>query len=175
MSPVYTPLAALYHSPMQDDSATPHASAPDAIPASPTPAARLRVVVFALAMVVLAAMCNAAMDKLSFHFDSSVFASPALEEWRPWLDPRLSWRNKWRGGDRAKGEAFPFSSTALVALTDAWHCLKSIAKSCLILALLAPFTLLYRLRAVEWAAAFLVLHVISGAVFELFFAVLLRA
>jgi len=36
-------------------------------------------------------------------------------------NPAISWRNKWRAGDPAKGEKFPLSSTALVSLTDAWH------------------------------------------------------
>ncbi|HSI82338.1 MAG TPA: hypothetical protein VK970_01070 [Candidatus Methylacidiphilales bacterium] len=144
-------------------------------PPPPAQASILRVALFCLAMAVLASICNAAMDKISFHYDSSVFASPQLLPYRGWLDPRLSWRNKWRNGNRAEGEAFLLSSTAFVFVTDAWHLLKGIAKASLILALMAPFTLLYRLSVLSWCGVYLALNLLSGIVFEMFFAGLLAA
>lgn len=37
----------------------------------------------------------------------------------------LSWQNKWKNGDPLQGEKFPFSSTALVGLTDGYHMMRS--------------------------------------------------
>jgi len=45
-----------------------------------------------------------------------------FENQRQWLDPKISWKNKWKDGNPEKGEAYFLSSTSLVPLTDAWHC-----------------------------------------------------
>jgi len=55
-------------------------------------------------------------DKLLFHFDTSVF-----KRLGNWWNPKESWKNKWKDGDKSKGERFFLSSTWLVSLTDAWH------------------------------------------------------
>ena len=55
-------------------------------------------------------------DKLLFHFDTSIFKSLGN-----WWNPKESWKNKWKEGDKSKGERFFLSSTLLVSLTDAWH------------------------------------------------------
>jgi disulfide bond formation protein DsbB len=55
-------------------------------------------------------------DKLLFHFDTSVF-----QRLGNWWNPKESWKNKWKDGDKSKGERFFLSSTWLVSLTDAWH------------------------------------------------------
>ena len=41
-------------------------------------------------------------------------------------NPAVSWRNKWKDGDPAKGEAFPGSSTVFVFTTDGYHLMRSI-------------------------------------------------
>lgn len=137
---------------------------------APPPTARrlLLTAAAALLLVTLAAGANAVMDTLSFRYERSLFArcgAPA-----GWCDPRLSWRNKWRDGDPAKGEAFPFSSTALVATTDAWHLAKSAMLAAAFAALLAPWTLLLRLPWWGWLGAFAGLHLLWGLVFEGLFA-----
>lgn len=123
---------------------------------------------FTLLMLLLAASLNAVMDKLQFHYDRSVFAP--LKAHRQWLDPRISWRNKYRNGDPQQGAAFPLSTTSLVGLTDAWHCAKSLWIACIMLAILAPFTALVKLRWWAWVLVFLGLQVLYGGVFELLFA-----
>ena len=40
---------------------------------------------------------------------------------KQFIDPSVSWKNKWRNGDPAQGERFPLSSTALVGVTDMYH------------------------------------------------------
>ena len=119
----------------------------------------------------LAAGLNAVMDELQFHYDRSVFAS--MKTHQHWLDPRVSWRNKWRGGDPRQGEAFPLSSTSLVAVTDAWHCAKSLWLACIFAAILAPFTRLVRWRWWVWALVYFGITILYGGIFELCFARLL--
>lgn len=132
-----------------------------------TPPSPRSLILFSLSMLMLAASLNAVMDTLQFHYDRSGFA--ALKAHQPWLDPQLSWRNKWRNGDARQGEAFPFSSTSLVGLTDAWHCAKSLWIACILLAILAPFTALVRLRWWAWGLVFLGAEVLYGGLFELLF------
>jgi hypothetical protein len=38
-----------------------------------------------------------------------------------WFYPQQSFKNKYKDGDRAKGEKFPLSSSVLVMLTDQYH------------------------------------------------------
>jgi len=140
----------------------------------PNPSAanrRLLVAVFSVLMLVCATASNAVMDTLSFRFSSSVFA--AFPASRGWLDPQVSWHNKWKDGERSHGEAFPLSSTALVPLTDAWHLAKSVTIFCLILAVVAPFTLVFELRWPWWLGVIFGLQLIYGLVFEGLFAHLL--
>lgn len=126
----------------------------------------------AILALILAAGCNAVMDVLSFRYDRSVFAAcPA----RQWLDPRLSWRNKWQAGDPAQGEAFPLSSTALVAVTDAWHCAKALMLLALCLTILAPCTLVLELPWPAWLGLLAGLKLLWGLVFESLFAHILAA
>jgi hypothetical protein len=88
-------------------------------------------------------------------------------------DPGISWKNKWKNADPQEGEAFPFSSTALVAATDAWHCFKAIAISCILLAILLPFANLIQAGWHVWAAVFIGLKFVYGLAFEWRFAHLL--
>ena len=60
------------------------------------------------------------MDKIQTQFNSSIFS----EEDEKFFNPQVSWRNKWKGGDKTKGEKFLFSSTLLVGFTDFWHLCK---------------------------------------------------
>ena len=130
----------------------------------------LKTVLFSLALLILAAAADGLMDKLQFRYSGSVFEKRAAAH-RQWLDPRLSWHNKWKNGDPKQGEAFPLSSSALVGLTDAWHALKSLAISCVILAFILPFCkLLPGLPWTFWVGVFFALHLLYGAVFELMFA-----
>jgi hypothetical protein len=117
-----------------------------------------------LLLLAIAAGANAVMDTLSFRYERSIFAcqGPA----RAWLDPQLSWGNKWRNGEPAQGENFPLSSTALVALTDAWHLAKAVMLLSLLLAILLPWTLLVDLPWWHWLGVLLGLKLLWGAVFE---------
>jgi hypothetical protein len=128
--------------------------------------------VVVLLLLLLAAALNAVMDELQFHYDTSVFAR--FKSQQQWLDPRVSWRNKWKDGDQKQGEKFPLSSTSLVGLTDAWHCAKTLWIDCMLLAIIVPCTRVVRMRWWKWVLVWLGAKVVYGAVFEVFFAWLLR-
>jgi len=74
-------------------------------------------------LVALAAVCNSIMDILRDKFEQSVFSNKNLD--RRYWDAKISWQNKWHGGNRNLGEKFFGSSTFLVWTTDAWHLFKS--------------------------------------------------
>ncbi len=133
---------------------------------------KLLVAVFSFGMVLCASVSNSAMDALTTRYDRSVFHS-LPERWQPWFDPQVSYKNKWKDGDRTRGEAFPLSSTALVPATDAWHFFKWLTVLCLWAAILAPFTLLFHLRWYYWVLIFVAADVFRGLAFEVFYTRLL--
>lgn len=130
-----------------------------------------RVAIFSALMIMCAAAGNAVMDCLSSRYDRSVFMH--FENHRQWLDPRISWKNKWRDGDPKKGDAFFLSSTSLAPLTDAWHCFKALTILFLALAILAPFTLLFRLPWFAWVMLLFGIDLLYGLIFEGLYAHLL--
>ena len=127
-----------------------------------------RTAAFSLLMLMIAAAANATMDKLSFRYGESIFArQPA--SWQHWLNPAISWPNKWKNGDRRQGDRFPLSSTALVWTTDAWHLCKSIMLTCLVLAILAPFRKLVAAPWWMWVLVFFGASLVWGSIFESLF------
>jgi hypothetical protein len=68
--------------------------------------------------LMVAAVGKAAMDTLRFHFDRSIFSR---WENQYFVDPAISWRNKYKNHDPAQGERFPGSTTIFVFTTDLWH------------------------------------------------------
>ena len=68
--------------------------------------------------IILAAICNAIMDNVLFHYYKSIFKN---SRWEQWAIADISWMNKWKNGDITQGERFPFSSTIFVWTTDLWH------------------------------------------------------
>lgn len=132
----------------------------------------LAVAVFSVTMLVLAAAGSAVMDTLQSRYSVSVFSG--LPQYGQWFDPVKSWRNKWKDGDPSNGEAFPLSSTALVSMTDAWHFFKTVTVFSILLAVLAPFTLIVSLSRIRWLAIFAGLYLLYGLVFESFYGWVLR-
>ena len=77
-----------------------------------------------LIFVFLAAVCNAVMDVITYRFDTSIFSKVVRLKW--FIDPKVSWRNKYKNEDPSQGANFPFSTTILCAITDLWHLTKNI-------------------------------------------------
>lgn len=68
---------------------------------------------------ILAGASNAIMDKISFHWDRSIFKGTKFEQW---ANPKISYKNKWKNKSNSlDGERFPGSSTIFVWTTDLWH------------------------------------------------------
>ena len=124
----------------------------------------VKTAIFSLLLVTLAVVANGAMDTISFRYDRSLLAKyPAL---RQWADPATAWKNKWKNGDPTQGEAFPFSSTALVGTTDAWHLLKGLMLLCLVTAIVLPFTHLFSLHWTAWVGILLSVKFVFSCAFE---------
>lgn len=71
----------------------------------------------AFLLVTIAGIFDAFRDTLKNKYEQSIFAKCN----RQFFDPKVSWRNKYKHRKPTNGAAFPFSKTALVFLTDAWH------------------------------------------------------
>lgn len=67
-----------------------------------------------LILVIIAGLAEGIMDYIWFHYKGD----------NSFLNPDLSWRNKWKHGNPKYGERFFLSSTILVFLTDGWHLMK---------------------------------------------------
>jgi hypothetical protein len=76
-------------------------------------------------LVALASTCNAVIDKLSHHYDRSIFKDFKN---RYWWDPTMSWENKYVLGKpeygRVKWNILGFRVIKPVQFTDAWHFFK---------------------------------------------------
>jgi hypothetical protein len=73
-------------------------------------------------LILLACVAKAISDKLQFHFWTSVFA-----KWNGYFwNPALSWKRKWKNGDKKQGERFWRSSRQFVIFTDAMHLFNAI-------------------------------------------------
>ena len=130
----------------------------------------------AVLLLIIAAICNSAMDTLQFRFSQSVFSK--LEKQSYW-NPNISWRNKWKDGEKAKGEKFFGSSTFLVFTTDAWHLFKSGWITCMMaIAVMMGHAYLQASKIKQFSGKrlliisitiFILFHMLHGAIFELFF------
>ena len=74
--------------------------------------------VLPLSLVYVSGASKGTADYLQFHYSGN----------NQFLNPDLSWRNKWKNGDPAQGEAFPGSSTIFVSFTDGWHLCNTVNK-----------------------------------------------
>jgi len=116
-----------------------------------------------LVIVIVAGFLNAIMDKLQFHFATSVFADKNPLFW----NPAESWKNKWKNGDKAQGEKFILSSTVLVSFTDAWHLFKSLYLTALVAAVIMYQPMINPL------VDFLIIKIAMSGTFELSYSKLL--
>lgn len=125
-------------------------------------------------LIIFAAISKAIQDKIQFHFDESIFSKSKFTNW--W-NPKLSHRNKWkRNGDvlvkndkklwyylflyfPKYKESFPYSSTFLVSLTDAWH----------LFGLIRNLSLVVAISLAAKNGYFLLLYPIFAFVFHIFF------
>jgi len=118
-----------------------------------------------LILMLLAGMFNACMDVIDFHYTVSIF-----QNWKPkqWIDPALSWKNKWKNGDPAQGERFLGSSTIFVFVTDFWH-------FCEFLMMLAIcFAIVFYHPLIFWWTDIIFMFAAYSITFEVFFSKILK-
>ena len=82
-----------------------------------------------LLLLIAAGIGKAIMDVTRFRFATSVFAKYVNSFW---VNPEISWRNKYKNRDPQQGEAFPGSTTIFVFVTDLWHFSQFIFLRCIL-------------------------------------------
>lgn len=115
-------------------------------------------------LFVFAAILNAIIDVLDFHYSKSIFTKCNNSQW---INPSLSWKNKWKNGDPNQGEKFLGSSTIFVFVTDLWHLCK------FLMMLLIVFAIVFYSVLFSWWIDVIILFVIYFLIFELFFSKIL--
>jgi len=119
-----------------------------------------------IALILVGAISKAVMDKIQFHFSSSIFKDKHPMFW----DPRVSWKNKWKEGDYTQGEKFWLSSTVLVFLTDAWHLFQGIFLTAIFL---VP---IFYIQVTPWKILdFILMKALFTGTFELFFGYIFKS
>lgn len=73
-------------------------------------------------LVFLIATGLAFWEKLIHHFDNSIFKLWDQNFW----NPSISWKRKYKNGDKEQGPRFLFSDTFLAWTVDAYHLIKAI-------------------------------------------------
>jgi hypothetical protein len=75
-----------------------------------------------LVFVLLASICNAIMDTISFHYEISIFNKSNPVYW----NPQISWKNKYIDWDNGNRERKRFLGIKIApTFLDAWHLFKS--------------------------------------------------
>lgn len=121
-----------------------------------------------LLLLTLSYAAKAAKEKCLFHYSSSVFAkgNPLF------FDNRVSWKNKWKGGDPKQGERFLGSSTVFVFVTDFFHLAQFIELNSVMLALSLTLSVTV---GYHFLLVFVGIRVIYALVFNLGFDYILKA
>ena len=115
----------------------------------------------------IAGLCEAIMDTLQFHYESSIFY--CFKKKYFW-DPKISWYNKYKNKDPLAGPRFPGSTTLFVGLTDGWHFFKLLRNLFIVIGV---FILLYAIVGPIWALIYVVVaRVVFGLVFTFFYYIL---
>jgi len=127
--------------------------------------------------LIIAATGKAVMDTLRFHFSTSVFSEYAGNLF---IDPSVSWRNKYKNGDHKQGERFTGSTTIFVFTTDLWHLAQFFFLRFFFAAIicyhLSPglSVLVYDLGLWNMAIDYVALSAVFGATFTLFYSKILK-
>ena len=80
-------------------------------------------------------VCKGISDLVQFKFYYSFFNGLTNQ----FYNPRLSWKNKWKNGDKSNGEKFFGSSRWFVFTTDFWHLVQFFMIKFIFVAVLLPW------------------------------------
>lgn len=115
--------------------------------------------------IILAAIFKAVMDIIQFKYTQSIFYG---SDFFKWINPKISWKNKWKQGNPILGEAYFGSSTIFVWTTDLWHFTQMLMLFSFMLAIV-----LYK-PIINWFIDLIILHTIFSGIFELFWSKILK-
>jgi hypothetical protein len=87
-------------------------------------------------LMFLSGMADGTAETLRIDYSDfkAVFPNANDQYW----NPNISWRNKWRNGDKAQGERFFLSSRSLVFTTDGYHQMRMLRNTFMVTALVIP-------------------------------------
>jgi hypothetical protein len=122
---------------------------------------------------ILAAICDAAMDKISFHYDKSIFRKKGGDtvDHAYFWNPTISWRNKYKRRLPEKGERFPGSTTVFVMFTDAFHLAQALMNFFIIVTIITGLNALVDVTWdwYDYILVFVAYKASYGFTFEIFF------
>jgi hypothetical protein len=111
-------------------------------------------------LMIFAGICNSFMDVLKTRFNKSIFQGKKPANW---IDPAMSWPNKWKNGDKSQGERFLGSSTVFVWITDLWHLCK------MLMLLGIALAIVFYVPIVAWWIDWFILYCAFTIPFEIFY------
>lgn len=115
-------------------------------------------------LMIFAGICNSIMDVLKTRFYKSVFLGKKPGNW---IDPALSWPNKWKNGDKSQGEKFFGSTTIFVWVTDLWH----LAKMLMLVSI--SLAIVFYSPIIAWWIDWFILYCAFTIPFEIFYSKIL--
>lgn len=129
------------------------------------------MVIVGLILIFISGSCNGVMDKLSFHYERSIFSSKNFN--KHFWNPNLSWENKYkeRGNSKFKNLIEKYDNGPLVLFTDAWHLFKSLMLSSLVIGsiLYLQHDIFMNSITLSVIVDFIIIRSIYGLGFNLFF------
>lgn len=135
------------------------------------------MVYVSLLFIALAAICNAVMDILQFHYHESIFDKPSdkISYYDKWWNPHYSWRNKYINGIPSYGrKKWILGLNYPVQLTDAWHLFKTFMIVFLCLSIVT-FEDVYPKTILDDILIFCIFGTVWNLTFSLFYNKILRA
>jgi hypothetical protein len=121
------------------------------------------MIILYITLFIIASVSYGIMWTLQFRFYRSVFFS--LENEQFW-NPKLSWKNKWKLKEGRMVEKFPFSSTFLVFLTDAFHLFQFFFLNSIIILISLLVSQLYEINII---IMFVGIRTLFGLIFTVLF------
>jgi hypothetical protein len=113
-------------------------------------------------LLLLSGAADGVRDTISFHYNQTGLSKDNL-----FWNPDISWRNKWKDGDKEQGERFPGSSTVFVWATDAWHLFQTIMLALFRVAMLMVASMFIRLKWWAWGLWFIAISAVWSSGFHL--------
>ena len=126
-----------------------------------------------LIAVIFIAIFSAIEDKLQYAHGRSIFNRGGKDSSFSFWG-RNSWTRKYKHGNPQLGPKFFGSTTFLVWLTDGWHLVKAMYLVTIFIAMVLPSAFTEGMAWYWMAAEAVVLFVVYGLIFELFYKFILH-